>query len=67
MLRGIGMAGKRKTNLARRLCGLLACMLHKIPWKTVALTAVVALIVVAAVKRNFLGLGSLTNAPTTTA
>jgi hypothetical protein len=38
--------------------------LKSIPWKTVALVVVVSLIVIAAVKRNFLGLGNLTSPST---
>lgn len=35
--------------------------MKNIPWKTVGLVVVVSLFVIAAVKRNFLGLGSLTS------
>jgi len=37
--------------------------MKNIPWKTVALVVVVSLVVIAAVKRNFLGLGNITNPP----
>jgi hypothetical protein len=38
--------------------------LKSIPWKTVGLVAVVTLVVIALVKRNFLGLNTLTSPKT---
>jgi hypothetical protein len=61
MPRGITTAGIEPTAAH---AAFAAMSLKSIPWKTVALVVVVSLIVIAAVKRNFLGLGNLTSPST---